>query len=198
MKPSRKHFLLGALAGSVLTLLVSVLGLLVGSKIYSNHVKATLEERIGPPPFPDSLNASYDWDAAPLDGTPQPMAALRDKTVVLTFWKPDCFSCTEQLEYLQSLANGLHDAPIEFALVSIGSQEATKQALSMLDVSLPVYVLEGHRPKVYETKTLPTTFVLSPMGKIAFRHAGIARWDDPAAAAYLRALAAEHVLTAAP
>ena len=68
----------------------------------------------------------------------------------------------------------------------------------MLDVSLPVYVLEGERPKVYETKTLPTTFVLSPKGKIAFRYGGIARWDDPAVAAYLRALAAEYALTPVP
>ncbi len=198
MKPSRIHFLLGAVSGFFFALLVAVAGVLFGSKLYSNHVKATLDERIGPPPVPDSLDASYDWEAAPLDGAPLPMTSLRDKAIVLTFWKPDCFSCTDQLQYLQTLADGLRDVPIEFALVSIGSREATKEALSMLDVSLPVYVLEGERPKVYETKTLPTTFVLSPKGKIAFRYGGIARWDDPAVAAYLRALAAEYALTPVP
>ena len=198
MKPSTKSFILGMAAGFVLTLVVSVLALLIGSKIYSNHVKATIEDRIGPPPVPDSLDAAYDWHAAPLGGTPVAMDLLRGQTVVLTFWSPDCFSCTEQLEYMQVLADALSDTPIAIVAVSIAAQQPTKDAMAMLNVSFPVYVLEGDRPDVYETKTLPTTFVLTPKGTIAFRYAGIARWDDPAVAAYLRALATEHALAVTP
>lgn len=189
MKPGRRSFVLGILAGCAGTVVLAVVALLVGSKLYSNHVKATIEDRIGPPPVPESVEADYAWQAITLENTPFSAEAFVGKTVVLTWWKPDCFACTEQLEYLNALASRLHDIDIHFAAVSVGSAEDTRDALALVDVTIPVYVFEGTRPAAFETSTMPTTFVLAPNGRIAFRHGGIARWDDPAVETYLRALA---------
>ena len=191
MKPTTRSFMWGVIVGGLATILLAITGIIVGAKLYTRHVEATLEARVTPPPVPESLAADYTWKAVSLDGAPLAMDTLQDKTVVLTFWKPDCFSCTEQLEYLETLFERMRGGAVAFAAVSVGEVEDTREAVAPLNLSLPIYVMKGERPKVYETSTLPTTFVMTPGGKVAFRYGGIARWDDPAVEAYLRALAAQ-------
>lgn len=194
MKPSTRAFVLGVVAGGVGTVVVAVIAAVVGAKLYARHVEATLDERVKAPTVPESLDADYSWVAVSLDGTPFSGTALEGQTAVVSIWKPDCFSCTEQLEYLQSLYGRMQDAPVAFAGVSVGDVEETRAAIADMGLTLPIYVLRSERPKVYATSTLPTTFVLSAHGKVAYRHGGIARWDDPAVESYLRELASQSVL----
>lgn len=189
MKATTRSFWLGVVVGGIATLVFAIGAVIVGVKLYARHIEATLDERVRVAPVPESIRADYDWEAVTLGGKAFAGESLAGKTVVLTFWKPDCFSCTEQMEDLEGLSARMGDSDVEFAAVSVGDLEATRDVVAQLGLTLPVYVLQGSRPKVFETSTLPTTFVLTRAGAIAFRYGGIARWNDPGVEQYLRGLA---------
>jgi hypothetical protein len=44
------------------------------------------------------------------------------------------------------------------------------------------------RPAAFETDGIPATFILSPDGRVAFRHTGAAQWDDETSLAFLKSL----------
>jgi peroxiredoxin len=188
MKPETKSFIWGVLAGFVGTVLLAATFVVVASRIHMNRLRDTLEERISAPPVPEGQAAEFDWSARALDGTSHSMEMLRGQVAVLTFWKPGCFTCTELLRYLQHLAFELGDLPVIIAGISVGDEDGTREVIADAGIDLPVYLLEGERPAAYTTSTLPTTFVINARGRIAFRDAGVARWDDPAVATYIRTL----------
>jgi hypothetical protein len=46
----------------------------------------------------------------------------------------------------------------------------------------------GTPPGVFTTRGIPATFILSPDGKIAFKHVGSAKWNDERSMDFIKGL----------
>lgn len=53
---------------------------------------------------------------------------------------------------------------------------------------MPVYMLEGERPKEFASRGIPATFVIGRDGTILFEHTGAAQWNADDVVSYFEGL----------
>lgn len=186
MKLFNKNFYFGCFTGMVLT----VAGSVAASLAFVEWSRESLRDRIEAPPLPMAQDGDYDWTAQTLEGADFHFSALKGKAVFLTFWSPTCELCIAELPFIQSLYEETESDGIEIAMVSVQKSARIVELIDEYNLTFPIYVLEGERPEAYDTGTVPSTFILAPDGKIAYRKRGPARWDDESSLGFLRRLAA--------
>ncbi len=174
-------FVVGFIAGPV-----AILGFVYG---YNRLLRGSVEDRIKPPAFlPMTLDAEYDWTLETLAGDPFHFSELRGKVVFLVVWRAGCEFCEAELPFLQNLYEKTGEEGLAFVTVA-EKDDRILDLVAEYDLTFPIYTYEGERPEVYQTGMVPSTFVLSPEGKLAFRWRGAARWDDDTCVAFMRELA---------
>lgn len=107
--------------------------------------------------------------------------ALTGRVTLLNVWATWCYACSAEHEMLMKIKNEYH-VPI----FSIDYKDKTPDAINWLQENGNPYLLTGDDRKgnvgidfgVYGT---PETFVISPQGKIVYRHVGVINqkvWDE--------------------
>jgi thiol-disulfide isomerase/thioredoxin len=187
-----KNFFIGMGAGILITILIIIVGgyLLIwwyssakipgGGKILENSLEA--------PPFPSGALADYDWTVKSLDGQNFNMAEAKGKVVFLNFWATWCPPCVAEMPSIQRLYEKIKDQKIMFVCISNEDPSKVSHFVREKGVTFPVYCLRGEPPAVFRTRGIPATFILSPDGKVAFRHVGGAKWDDEKSVVFLKDL----------
>ena len=138
-----------------------------------------MESRLKAPPFPAGIKIDYDWILKTLEGREFQFADLAGKVVLLNFWATWCGPCRIEMPSMQALYDKLRDEQdLAFLFVSDEKEETVRKFIEEKGYSFPVYLMEGERPKAFEGRGIPATFLLSKDRKIAFRHVGSAKWDD--------------------
>ena len=171
-----RRFWMGFAAGIVLACLVL---LPIGYYVASTLAVDNIERVIGPPSFPPELQADYDWSLRRIDGSEVRMTDFKHKAVFLHFWATWCVPCVAELPGIQRLYDRFKgDERVAFGIISQESPDIVKYYADKKGYTFPLFVTEGDQPQVFKSDTLPSTFIISPNGKIAFSLAGTARWDD--------------------
>ena len=175
-KLTDKRFWIGFAAGLVIACIVLVpLGYYFASTLAVDNI----ERVIAPPRFPPELQADYDWTVRRIDGSEVRMTDFKHKIVFLHFWATWCVPCVAELPSIQRLYDRFkEDERVVFMIVSQENPEIVKYYAEEKGYTFPVFVIESDQPPVFRSETLPSTFIISPNGKIAFTHAGTAKWDD--------------------
>jgi thiol-disulfide isomerase/thioredoxin len=200
MKIFNRDFYLGIGAGIVITIFVLLLLVLYymfswwfpGGNIFSSKKSPdkgkTLESRLETPSFPSTTLADYDWTVKSLAGQDFKMADTKGKVVFLNFWATWCPPCVAEMPTIQQLHEKLKDEGV--VLVCISNEEASKVSrfVNEKGFTFPIYTIRGAPPAVFRTRGIPATFILSPDGKIAFRHIGSAKWDDDKSIDFIKGL----------
>lgn len=200
MKIFNRDFLLGVGAGIVITIFVLLLVVLYymfswwlpGGNIFSSKKTSdkgkTLESRLEAPYYPSTTLADYDWTVKSLDGQDFKMADTKGKVVFLNFWATWCPPCVTEMPSIQKLHEKLKEDGVVF--VCISNEEASKVTRFAREKGLtfPIYTMRGAPPAIFKTRGIPATFILSPDGKIAFKHIGSAKWDDDKSIDFIKGL----------
>lgn len=104
---------------------------------------------------------------------------LKGQTVFINIWATWCPPCVAEMPSINSLREKLKDDPnIHFLMIS--EDRDLNTALNWVDkkgFDLPIYKMASKLPDMYETGYVPSTFVISPEGKIVVRHTGLANYD---------------------
>jgi len=80
------------------------------------------------------------------------------------------------------------DKGVVFLCVTQEDYETVNRFVKEQSYTFPVYLLAGNLPESFKTDIIPATYILSPDGKVAFKHTGAAKWDDQASVAFLESL----------
>lgn len=138
--------------------------------------------------------AEYGWLLTDPTGRTVRFSAFRGRTVLLNLWATWCPPCVAELGSLarlrDSLAAGGDTARVAVVLVSPEAPETVGRFLARHRIPIASLVERTRTPAAYGVRALPTTVIVSPDGRIVFRHRGAAAWDDPAVMALLREVAA--------
>jgi hypothetical protein len=68
---------------------------------------------------------------------------------------------------------------VAFVMVSLDEDPAkARKFVSRKGLTFPVYTPEGPIPQAYAAQVIPTTFVLSPDGRVVLRQDGMADYDN--------------------
>lgn len=200
MKIFNRDFFVGVGAGIVVTIFVLLLVVLYymfswwfwGGNIFSSKKgpdkRKTLESRLEVPSFPSTLSADYDWTIQSLNGQDFKMIDTKGKVVFLNFWATWCPPCVAEMPSIQRLYEKLKDEEIVFVCISNEEVSKVNQFAKEKGFTFPIYTMRGVPPAVFKTRGIPATFILSPDGKIAFRHIGSAKWDDERSIDFIKGL----------
>ena len=148
-----------------------------------------------PPALPVRLVAAADaYPDVPLltlAGQPTNLRALRGKVVFFNSWATWCPPCVAELPGIQALYEQVDTSKVAFVLVSFDQNPKRAQAfIRRKGYTVPVYFPAAPLPPAFDSPSIPTTILLTPDGRVAARHEGMADYDSPEFRAYLDRLAA--------
>ncbi|MEQ8473834.1 MAG: TlpA disulfide reductase family protein [Marinoscillum sp.] len=121
--------------------------------------------------------ASYNFEVSNVNGEVVPFSEFQDQTVFLNFWATWCPPCIAEMPDIEDLYQK-KGQEVAFVMISVDEQRETAiRFMARKGYEMPVYFLESPLPKVYNTQSIPTTYVISPTGMIKVENHGMAKYD---------------------
>ena len=118
------------------------------------------------------------------------LSDYRGRPVIINFWTTWCPPCREELPSMNRAWHQLEQEGIAMLAINMGEDEDTIFVFSAdYPTDFPVLMDEsGEVIAEWPVKGLPTTYVVAPDGRIAYRAIGSREWDDKALLDKVRAL----------
>ena len=189
-----RHFWVGMLAGAFLLVALGVVGivLLVVSvqRLMDGSGPGSIAVVEGgvlmAPPFPES-DAVMGWRLQDLEGNETDLADLTEKVLFVNRWATWCGPCLMEMPSIENLAGELADEDIAFLIVSNEPAETVAPFVEDKGWTMPIY-LAKQVPPVFQSRGIPSTFVLDEERRVVFAHVGSALWDAPSSFDYFDGL----------
>lgn len=121
----------------------------------------------------DDLN----YRVVDFDGNVIELSQLQGKPVFINFWATWCPPCIAELPSLNNLYN-LYKDKAYFLFISNEDPEEILSFMNKKGYSLPLYALAGPTPDIFETATIPTTYIIGKGGRLVVYKTGAAKWDS--------------------
>ena len=126
--------------------------------------------------FTETVN--YDWTINSMDGNTIDMKQFKGKLLFINLWATWCAPCRAEMPGIQSLYEEFDHENVEFILLSVDKNPvAVKSFIEKKEFTFPVYTLNGGIPKEFESPSIPTTYIVSPDGKIIKKKVGMAKYN---------------------
>jgi len=143
------------------------------------------------PAVAPGVGTASGWQLQGLDGTELDVADLKGKVVFLNLWATWCPPCRAEMPSIQRLYEKMKDEGVAFALVSHEAPKTVRKFVEESGYTMPIYTAAGAAPPAFQTRAIPTTFVIGRDGKIALRQVGAKDWNDEDTVSLLRRLLTE-------
>lgn len=131
--------------------------------------------------------ANYNLPLLSLDGNESTLEEFEGKTIFLNFWATWCPPCIAEMPNIQALYESVESDTIQFVMVSLDEDhQKARDYLARKKYTFPVYFLNGRKPGTYSSSVVPTTYVISPDGKIVTERRGMADYNTSGFKDFLR------------
>ena len=125
-----------------------------------------------------------------LDGRPANLRQFRGKVVLVNLWASWCPPCLAEMPGLQALYQKTDTSKVAFVLISLDANPNKARALlKKKGYTMPVFFPAAPLPAPFDSPSIPSTIILTPGGRLADRHDGMADYDTPEFKAALEKLA---------
>lgn len=134
-------------------------------------------------------DAQFDMPLLTLAGERTTLQQFKGETIFLNFWATWCPPCIAEMPNIQALYDEVQSDSIHFVMVSL--DEDPQKATNFIErkgYTFPVYFLTGRKPGVYNSTVVPTTYIISPEGKIVSERRGMANYHTSAFKEFLLSL----------
>ena len=128
-----------------------------------------------------------------LDGRTHRLSDYRGQPVIVNFWATWCPPCRAEMPSMQRAWQRVKAEGIQILAVNVGEDaDSIFQFTANYPVEFPLLMdADAVVVGAWPVKGLPTTFVVDPQGRLAYRAIGGREWDDPALLDRVRALKSE-------
>jgi len=140
-------------------------------------------------PVPGKVLAP-DFTLIDTNGKQHRLSDYRGKPVIINFWTTWCPPCREELPSMNRAWHTIREEGVVMLAINMGEDEDTIFIFSA-DYPTDFPILMDQSGEVIEqwpVKGLPTTYVVAPDGRIAYRAIGSREWDDAGLLDKIRAL----------
>jgi peroxiredoxin len=145
---------------------------------------------------PSTLHAVADRPVAPefaladMDGVMHRLSDYRGQVVIVNFWATWCPPCREEMPSMQRAWEQIQGEDMVILAIDVGEDEDTIFTFTAdYPVEFPLLLdLDSRVIQEWPVRGLPTTFIVDPQGRIAYRAIGTRDWEDPALLDTLRKL----------
>ena len=142
-----------------------------------------------------SKTFDYNFKLRDLSGKTIDMNELKGKTIFLNIWATWCGPCRMEMPSIQKLYNEVDQKKIAFIMLSVDKEShdsKVSQYIQAEKFTFPVYrPVDGDLPEQIRVPSIPTTFIISPDGKIDSKNVGAANYNNDGFKKYLEALTRE-------
>ena len=131
-----------------------------------------------------------DFRLPDLDGGLHRLSDYRGRVVIVNFWATWCPPCRAEMPSMQRAWEKLEKEGIVMLGIDVGEDEdRVFQFTADYPVEFPL-LLDRDSAVIgrWPVRGLPTTFVVDPRGRLAYRAIGGREWDDPALLDLVRGL----------
>ncbi len=130
-------------------------------------------------PESEQAPADYNFSLISFEGNEINFSEFKGKTILLNLWASWCPPCRAEMPTIQNLYDEIQNKKVVFVLLSLDDdQQKAKQFVKNKNYNMPFYFLKNGIPQTYSSGTIPTTFVISPQGKIISKEVGMAKYDS--------------------
>jgi thiol-disulfide isomerase/thioredoxin len=119
----------------------------------------------------------YNWKLSSSDHKSLNLSAYKNRVIVINFWATWCPPCVAEMPSFQDLYTDYSDKVV-FLFVAHDEKEAVATFFNKKGYELPVYFEMSASPAVFETKSIPKTFVIGKNGNIIVAKTGVANWNS--------------------
>lgn len=122
-----------------------------------------------------------DFELVGLAGKKTRLSSLNGQVVFLNFWATWCGPCRSEMPSMQRMYGALHAEGLEIMAVDLAEEKAQVQRfVKELGLSFPILLdSDGAVGAQYETRAIPTTYLIDRKGFIFARAVGARTWDTP-------------------
>lgn len=169
-------------------IMLSIIGILyftglhteVIGKVQSLVLKTGLIKPAMPEESTTLPDADYRLNLTDFSGKTIDFSEFEEKTIFMNFWATWCPPCIAEMPEIQNLYQDLKQHEnIVFVMINLDDDmEKAKEFIKRKEYDFPNYRLGSNLPKVYESQSIPTTFVISPAGKVVVSKKGMASYDN--------------------
>ena len=134
----------------------------------------------------------YNFKIKDLNGTVIDFKTFKGKTLFLNVWATWCGPCRVEMPSIQKLYDKINKDEIVFIMLAVDDRKNFDKVVTYVkekEYTFPVYVPHEFLPDQLMVKTIPTTFVVNPQGKIATQETGTANYDTEEFKTFLEGLA---------
>ena len=97
----------------------------------------------------------------------------------MNMWATWCPPCIAEMPDIHELYKDVASEDIVFVMLSLDDDpQKAKDFIAQKKYTFPVYFLNSPLPKVYSSNSIPTTYVISPEGKIVSKNYGMANYNN--------------------
>ena len=137
-----------------------------------------------------TTHAPADFNLTLLDenGATKSLAEFKDKVIFMNMWATWCPPCIAEMPNINKLYKEMGDE-VAFVMVSLDEDFETAKAFNKRKgYNLPIYTLQSNRPPMYQSSTVPTTYVIDAKGELVLTHKGMSNYNTSKFKKFLRGL----------
>lgn len=134
--------------------------------------------------------AGTGFQMVDLEGNAVAFESLKGKVIFLNIWATWCPPCVAEMPNIQRLYEKVGSDKIAFVMLSVDQAGAdkVKKFIKRKGFTFPVYMPAGQLPQEFYSQAIPTTFIISPEGKIVARQEGMAEYDTKEVREFLQGM----------
>ena len=126
----------------------------------------------------DIKEADYNLALRDIKGKETNLSEFKGKVIFLNVWATWCPPCVAEMPGIQALYEKMEGSDVAFVMLSMDRDTAKPERfIKKKGFTFPVYLPAGPMPEVFKSPSIPTTFVISPEGKIISKKVGMANYD---------------------
>lgn len=154
-------------------------GLLATGLITPNVEKAAQDKSDANETATASAPTPADFNLALMDedGKTLSLADFEGKVIFLNMWATWCPPCIAEMPNINKLYNEM-GSEVAFVMISLDEDFETAKAFNeRKGYDLPIYALQSNRPAMYQSTTVPTTYVIDAKGQLVLTHKGMSNYN---------------------
>lgn len=183
-KRLKKHLIEYGIFGAVFIILFAtglhteVFGFLQRGLLVTGLMKPDIEQQEEMAVAAPSKKAVLDLKLVNSQGELVNMEEFEGKVIFLNFWATWCPPCIAEMPGINNLYNEVQDDNVEFIMLSVDQDfEKAVKFRKNKGYDFEIYKIAGPLPRMYSTRSIPTTYVIDADGNLALTHLGMGDFD---------------------
>lgn len=161
-----------------------VFGFVQGLVLKTGLIKPKIERQ-------SDVQANYQFTLVDEEGTHIPFDQFRNQVVFINFWATWCPPCLAEMPDIHDLYQKMEGTGVRFVMVALDEEfDKALKYKQKKHYSFPIYRLNSPLPTVFQSRSIPTTFVIDANGAVVVKKSGMAQYDSQQFREFLKDLAA--------